>query len=67
MATSGQTPGEQFRAAREQAGLLQRDIAQKAGVSVPYVSLVETSGPTNQSKLAAMAEAVGASYGSFFP
>lgn len=68
MATSEvpQTPGEQFRDARKLAGLKQRDVAKAAGVSVSYVSMVESSGPTNKGALALMALSVGASYGSFF-
>jgi hypothetical protein len=42
------------------------DVAQKAGVSVSLVSMVESGYVCGQEKRAAIAQAVGASYGSFW-
>ena len=43
------------------------DVASTAGVSVSLVSQVERGGPCSEAAKAALAAAVGASYGSFWP
>jgi transcriptional regulator with XRE-family HTH domain len=42
------------------------DVAERAGVSVSLVSMLETGRVCSDEKMAAIAHAVGASYGSFW-
>lgn len=56
-----------LRDRRRELGLRQEDVADAAGVSIAFVSMLESGyRPRSTVKLEAVAAAVGASYGSFW-
>jgi transcriptional regulator with XRE-family HTH domain len=61
-----QDPGAALREARLAKGLRQKDVAEAAGCSISLVSMTEGCAAGTQAR-EAMARAVGASLGSFWP
>src|SRR5262245_51348569 len=51
--------GGEVRAARKARGLTQKELAERAGLSQPYISLIERSEVVPEGALAALGQALG--------